>query len=485
MTRVRGPHSLRTRLFLGISATLAVATIVMLAVGAILTRQSLDRDARKALDRQVDLIVAQHAASPLPHGETTLGRFLATEQERLAILTPTQAELLLPENGAKKLRATGHADGNVDVRGEPFMYAARLGSGDAIVLLRSARNQSDDWRPFLVGLAIAAAVGAVLAAIVAFLLARAVAQPVTRVAEASRRLAEGENPEPLPVEGSTELRQLSTAFNELSEELHRAQDAERAFLLTVSHELKTPLTAIRGHAEGLADSVVSPERAGEVIEREAQRLERLIRDLLDLARLRRRSFDVTMRATDLGDVAHEAIARHTPQAQDYGVNLVLRVDGPAGAIADAGRTLQALSNLVENAIRCTSEGWDGRDRGDAGTARRRRRRARDRAGRPRPRVRAVLPLGALRGRPPRRLGARARDRGGARDRDARPRHRVERTRPRLGVRARARAGAGPGSQRLRTSYAALTLGLRGAQETRTPTSYGQPHHIHSASRRPH
>ena len=113
-----------------------------------------------------------------------------------------------------------------------------------------------------------------LAAIVALLLARAVARPVTQVAEASRRLAEGESPEPLPIEGSTELRQLSTAFNELSEELHRAQDAERAFLLSVSHELKTPLTAIRGHAEGLADGVVSPERAGEVIEREAHRLER-------------------------------------------------------------------------------------------------------------------------------------------------------------------------------------------------------------------
>jgi len=354
--RIGGPHSLRTRLFVGIAATLAVSTVVILAVGAILTRQSLDRDARKALDRQVDLLVAQNEANPLPHGQTTLGRFLATEQESIAILTPTQAELLLPENGAKKLRATGSADGTVDVRGEQFIYAARLGSGDAIVLLRSARNQSDDWNPFLVGLAIAAAIGAVLAAIVAFLLARAVARPVTRVAEASRRLAEGESPEPLPVEGSTELRQLSTAFNELSEELHRAQDAERAFLLTVSHELKTPLTAIRGHAEALADGVVSSERAGEVIEREAQRLERLIRDLLDLARLRRRSFDVTLRATDLRDVAHEAFARHMPQAQDYGVNLVLRADEPAGAIADGGRTLQALSNLVENAIRCTSEG---------------------------------------------------------------------------------------------------------------------------------
>jgi len=356
VTRLRGPRSLRTRLFAGIALTLAVSTVVMLAVGAILTRRSLDTEARKALDRQVELIVAQHAASPLPAGQTAVGRFLATEQERVAILLPAQAELLLPANAARALRQQGQADGTVDVRGEPFMFAARLASGDAIVLLRAARNQSADWHPFFVGLALAALVGALLAAVAAFLLARAVARPVSRVAEASRRLAEGESPEPLPIEGSRELRQLSTAFNELSEELHRAQDAERTFLLTVSHELKTPLTAIRGHAEALADSVVSAERAGEVIEREAHRLERLVRDLLDLARLRRRSFDVALRATDLGEIAGEAVSRHTPQAQHYGVNLLVRVEPPAGAIADAGRTLQAVSNLVENAIRCTSEG---------------------------------------------------------------------------------------------------------------------------------
>jgi len=224
------------------------------------------------------------------------------------------------------------------------------------VLLRSGRNQSADWKPFLVGLALAALLGALLAAAVAFLLARAVARPITRVAAASRRLAEGESPDPLPIEGSTELRQLSTAFNELSEELRRAQDAERTFLLSVSHELKTPLTAIRGHAEGLSDGVVAADRAGEVIERETQRLERLIGDLLDLARLRRRSFDVTLVPVDLGEVASDAVGRHNHDAQVYGVDLELRVEPAAGAIADAGRTLQALSNLVENAIRCTPRG---------------------------------------------------------------------------------------------------------------------------------
>jgi two-component system sensor histidine kinase BaeS len=142
----------------------------------------------------------------------------------------------------------------------------------------------------------------------------------------------------------------------MAAQLAASRESERAFLLSVSHELKTPLTAIRGHAEGLADGVVAPERAGEVIEREAHRLERLIRDLLDLARLRRRKFDVTLAATDLGEVANEALARHTHQAQDFGVNLVVRIDAPAGAIADAGRCLQALSNLIENAIRTSAVG---------------------------------------------------------------------------------------------------------------------------------
>lgn len=356
MSHLRRPRTLRARLFVGIAATLAVSTIVMLAVGAALTRRSLDDEALRSLARQVDLIAAQHAASPLPGVDADIGRFLATEDERLAILTPEQAELLLPDSAAARLRDTGRANGTVDVRGTPFLYAARLGGGDALVLLRSARSQSADWEPFLVGLALAALIGATLAAVAAFLLARAVARPVTRVAAASRWLAEGESPESLPVEGSTELRQLATAFNDLSDELHRAQDAERSFLLSVSHELKTPLTAIRGHAEGLADGVVEPGRAAEVIEREAQRLERLIRDLLDLARLRRRSFDVVLEPVDLAEIASDAVARHAYQADAFGVELELRVEQPAGAIADEGRTLQALSNLVENAIRCAPRG---------------------------------------------------------------------------------------------------------------------------------
>ena len=357
MSRRPRPASLRSRLFVGIAATVIVSVAVTLAVGAVLTRRSLERDALQALARQIDLVDAQRASLPGGAPSTSeLGRFLATEQVRLAIVTPAQAELLLPDDGAAALKQGKEAQGSVTIRGERYLYAARRSGADALVLLRSARDQSADWTPFLVGLGIAALMGAVLAALAALVLARAVARPVTRVADASRRLASGESPDLLRVEGPEEIRSLAVAFNELSSELRRAQDAERAFLLSISHELKTPLTAIRGHAEGLADGVVDQAAAAEVIEREAQRLERLIHDLLDLARLRRRSFSVTLVPTDLGEIAFETTARYEAASRDYGVTLEALVAPGAGAIADPDRTLQAVSNLVENALRCVPRG---------------------------------------------------------------------------------------------------------------------------------
>src|SRR5205085_6112541 len=122
--------------------------------------------------------------------------------------------------------------GSVDVDGRSYLYAAKR-SGDRVVIL--LRTSSLDWGPFWIALAVAAAVGALLAALVALLLAGAVARPVRRVAEASRQLAAGERPEPLPVTGSDEVKALATAFNRMADELDRTRAAERAFLLSVSH----------------------------------------------------------------------------------------------------------------------------------------------------------------------------------------------------------------------------------------------------------
>jgi two-component system sensor histidine kinase BaeS len=351
------PSTLRARLFTGISATVAVSILVTLVVGAFLTRRSLENEALRSLGRQVDLIARQRGEPAIArHGAPDLGSFLATEQERLAILTPDQAELLLPSKGAAAVRANMTTTGSVSLHGTRYLYAVRRNGSEALVLLRTAHNQASDWTPFLVGLGIASGIGAALAALVAFVLARAVARPVSRVAAASRRLAAGEDPGELRVEGAGEVATLATSFNHLASELSRAQDAERAFLLSVSHELKTPLTVIRGHAEALTDGILGEREAGAVIEREAGRLERLIRDLLDLARLRRRAFSARSEAVDLGETARETVERYQPQSRNLGVSLSAVVEPGAFANGDADRLLQAVSNLVENALRCSPRG---------------------------------------------------------------------------------------------------------------------------------
>ena len=286
---------------------MAVSIAVTLAVGAVLTRRSLDEDAPRSLDRQVELIAAQHAATPIAGA----GRHRPLPRDRAGAARD-------PHPAAGRAAAPRQAPTRSADRRRPTAPSTCAGSRSCTRPGSGRRSP----RPAALGAQPGGRLDAVSGRARARRAARRGARggrrlrarprrgaPVTRVAAASRRLAGGESPEAAPDRRARRRCASSpAAFNELTEELHRAQDAERAFLLSVSHELKTPLTAIRGHAEGLADGVIDPERAGGVIEREAKRLERLIRDLLDLARLRRRTFDVHARAVDLGEVAREAVA---------------------------------------------------------------------------------------------------------------------------------------------------------------------------------
>jgi two-component system sensor histidine kinase BaeS len=350
-------RSLRAREFVAIAVAVVASVALTLVVAAVLVRNSVRNEALKALARQAALYAAQEQANPAAGNRlTSLGVFFETQQERLAIISLPQASLLLPPSGAAGLRAGRPVQGSVDVGGRRYLYAARPSRGRAIVLLRSAKLEASDWRPFTLAFGIAAAAGAGLAAVAAFLLAGAVARPIRRVAEASRGLASGERHGPLPVAGPREVAALAEAFNQMEEALDRAKDAERSFLLSVSHELKTPLASIRGHGEALLDHVIDVPKAAGVVVQEAKRLDRLVRDLLDLARLNQRSFAVKPTRVDLSALVEEAVARHEAEARRVGVGLVVEAAESAAATADADRVLQVLSNLIENAVRSTPTG---------------------------------------------------------------------------------------------------------------------------------
>jgi two-component system sensor histidine kinase BaeS len=346
-------RSLRTRAFAAIAVAVLASVGVTLILAVVLVRRSVQHEALKALARQATLVATQQPALPAGRQPANLGVFFKTQQERLAILPLAQAAILLPPAGSAELRAGRPAQGSVEVGGSRYLYAARRDGQRAIVLLRAAKLEASDWRPFAIAFAIAATVGAAIAGIVAFLLSGAVARPIRRVALASRALAAGERPGPLPVTGPDELASLGKAFNQMADDLAQARAAERSFLLSVSHELKTPLALIRGHGEALLDGVIAVPKAAGIVVAEAKRLERLVRDLLDLARLNQHTFTVSPRPVDLAQLVSEAYGRHEAEARRLGVSLVLDTPAPAPAIADPDRILQVLSNLIENALRST------------------------------------------------------------------------------------------------------------------------------------
>ena len=194
-------------------------------------------------------------------------------------------------------------------------------------MLRTTTSSLPPGGAFLRDLLLAGGVGAMLAALLSFC-----ARPLDRDAR-SARVAQGEprarggsvtgaaaRPRDAPRSPRSPAR--STRW---PQQLAASRESERNFLLSVSHELKTPLTAIRGYAEGLAEGAFEPRTPPGTILVESRRLERLVRDLLDLARMNRHEFSVGREPVDLAEVAREVVARHEATAQEFGV--VLTAEG--------------------------------------------------------------------------------------------------------------------------------------------------------------
>jgi two-component system OmpR family sensor kinase len=349
-------NSLRTRLFGAIALTVAICVALTVGIGLVLTRRAVDQGAVRDLSHQADLLAAvqRNALSPLTH-LPDLFPSIYKQSETYQLSTHG-----LPGWAKTRLAHGKPADGSANIDGVDEFFAARLVDKKPFVLLRPKSATRGRWTPYVWSLLVSALVGGVLAAAAAFLLARRIVRPVRRVAAASRELARGEHPKPVPVEGGTELATLATAFNDLAVQLARAREAERSFLLSVSHELKTPLTAIRGYAEAVEDGAIDAREAAATVAVEAARLERLVRDLLDLARMNKTDFSVHNGEIDLSEVADDAVRRYQQHADAFGVTVSAVHDGPSPAIADADRVLQVVSNLVENALRVAPDGGEVR-----------------------------------------------------------------------------------------------------------------------------
>lgn len=239
-----------------------------------------------------------------------------------------------------------------------LVFAAAGAVRNDVLFVVVLTRQVDTRLPGGLWFLVAASATLAVAAAVAANLGRRLTRPIRDAQAATRRIAEGDLAARVPVipgEADDELVALARSINSMAESLERSRGLERQFLLSVSHDLRTPLTSIRGYADALAEGrAPDPAQAAGVIQSEARRLERLVGDLLELARLDSRRFSLNVRATDVAEVVAEVAEGMRPAAEEAGV--ALSVDGsaqptPRPASTDPDRLAQVVANLLENALK--------------------------------------------------------------------------------------------------------------------------------------
>jgi signal transduction histidine kinase len=232
--------------------------------------------------------------------------------------------------------------------------------GDLIVA-KPKTELNQQLSPLLQRLAIASLGGIIVAGLLGWYLSRRITRPVLSLSRATDEIARGSYDVDLPiVRGGGEIGQLAESFRQMATRLSDAERQERNFLMTVSHELRTPLTAIRGHVdalrEGVAEDPEAREASLEVIAGEGARLERLVGDVLDLAKLEAHRFTVHTEEVDMERLCDQAYGTFGEEARRRSIDYAKRFEAHPTIISDGDRVLQIISNLLSNAFRWTPDG---------------------------------------------------------------------------------------------------------------------------------
>jgi signal transduction histidine kinase len=243
----------------------------------------------------------------------------------------------------------------------PLRLAPREPYLGAIVVAKPTAELRDRWQTLIERLLLAGLVGIAVSAALAWYLSRRITKPVEALAEAANKIADGQYDIDVPrVSSRDEIGHLSARFGEMAARLQEAEELERNFLMTVSHELRTPLTAIRGHVEALREGVARDEASRSeslgVIAAEAARLERLVGDVLDLAKLDTRRFTLRREEVDMGRLLENAYSTFAEEARRRRIDYRQVIEARPVIVADGDRVLQIISNLLSNAFRWTPDG---------------------------------------------------------------------------------------------------------------------------------
>jgi two-component system OmpR family sensor kinase len=287
-----------------------------------------------------DAVVRDLASQPLPPP----GSPAALEPRRCRLEVPGREPLLC-----------------VSMALEPEVLRALSETGAAaIIVARPAASLGEIVGDLMPRLLFSGLIGVAAALVLGFAFSQSVAAPLRNIARAARSVARGNYRQRVPATGPREVRDLAANFNRMTEEVQRSQQTLRDFLANISHELKTPLTSIRGFSEAILDGTIDdPEgiqRSARVISDESARVLRLVQELLDLSRIESGQVSMEQNDVDLSELFAHLADVFSLRAEEHGIRLEFAPSGTARVRGDFDRLEQVMNNLIDNALRYTPPG---------------------------------------------------------------------------------------------------------------------------------
>jgi two-component system OmpR family sensor kinase len=215
---------------------------------------------------------------------------------------------------------------------------------------------ADFAKPFLWAGLVALAVSI----LIAILLARSVYVPIRRVTNAAEEIAHGNYEQEVPVTGPTEVRGLAASFNQMAKQVKRSQQTLRDFVADASHELRSPLTSIKGFAQAIVDGTAKDKKAqlkaASVIEDESKRMMRLVEELLEFSRLESGQIMMAKESVDLKELLQQCHEIFLMRAEGKNIKLRTDIEPLPPVTGDIDRLEQVFSNLLDNALKHTPSG---------------------------------------------------------------------------------------------------------------------------------
>jgi len=363
--------------------TLAVLLVAALAIGLIVQRavleRRLDRDVAAELDQERREIISLAAGRNPETGQEFGGNVRAIFDTFLERNVASEGEVYLTFVGASPYKATRAPEGvRLDLEPELVSRWTSLTQGErgrldtrageveylAVPLQRQGRNLGvfvvanflrTDREELESGIRVEALVSGIVLLIaigVAWIVAGRLLRPVRDLTDQARSISETDLSGRIPVEGDDEIAELARTFNEMLDRLESAFSVQRAFVDDAGHELRTPITIVRGHLEVMGDDPQDREETLALVTDELDRMARIVDDLLILAKAEQPDF-VRLEPVELNDfttgLLMKARALGTRDWQFDGC-------GTGTVLADPQRLSQAVLNLARNAVEHTTEG---------------------------------------------------------------------------------------------------------------------------------